>query len=234
METSKLQISTWRLCGSERAGVAQTVREDGRRHRGWSQLREPQETRQSGSDRTSDRGELLAGRTHQKQRLQSRANIQNVHTILHSIQRWRDLGIRVTSLEPRVQLEQPRRQMINLAHLNNPTNSNTGPYKTMPVKQKKSRATSAQTRRKREKQRLEAKSHSPGVPPNSCPYIDMVQTMVLDLVNSYDDMKNNSHHNPLTEEIGERAKDMLEYIRRANETLRDNSAYWYQQYKNQL
>lgn len=103
----------------------------------------------------------------------------------------------------------------------------------MPVKQKK-RAMSADARRKREKQRLETKARSPGVPPNSCPYIDVVQTMIQDLVNSYDDLKNNNHHNPLTEEIGERAKDTLEYIRRANETLRDNSAYWYDQYKNLL
>lgn len=103
----------------------------------------------------------------------------------------------------------------------------------MPVKQKK-RTMSAEARRKREKQRLETKARSPGVPPNSCPYIDVVQTMVQDLVNSYDDMKNHHHHNPLVEEIGERAKDTLEYIRRANETLRDNSAYWYQQYKNLL
>lgn len=121
--------------------------------------------------------------------------------------------------------------MINLAHLNNPTNFNLGPY-AMPVKQKNKRNTS--NRRKREKQRLETKARSPGVPPNSCPYIDVVQTMIQDLVNSYDDLKNNNHHNPLTEEIGERAKDTLEYIRRANETLRDNSAYWYQQYKTQL
>lgn len=72
------------------------------------------------------------------------------------------------------------------------------------------------------------------MPPNTCPYIDMVQTMIADLVTSYDDMKNNSHHNPLVENIGDRARDTLEYIRTANETLRDNSAYWYQLYKNTL
>jgi len=103
----------------------------------------------------------------------------------------------------------------------------------MPVKQKK-RSVSAETRRKREKQRLDAKARSPGVPPNTCPYIDMVQTMIADLVSSYDDMRNNSHHNPLVENIGDRARDTLEYIRTANETLRDNSAYWYNQYKSQL
>ena len=121
--------------------------------------------------------------------------------------------------------------MIDLRHLNNPTNFNPGPYRIMPVKHKK-RNTSG--RKRREQTRLEAKSRSPGVPPNTCPYIDMVQTMIADLVMSYDDMKNNNHHNPLVENIGDRARDTLEYIRTANETLRDNSAYWYQQYKSQL
>lgn len=120
--------------------------------------------------------------------------------------------------------------MINLAHLNNPTNFNLGPYQTMPVKQKKKR----NTNKRREQIRAEAKSRSPGVPPNTCPYIDMVQTMIADLVMSYDDMRNNNHHNPLVENIGDRARDTLEYIRTANETLRDNSAYWYQLYKNSL
>lgn len=103
----------------------------------------------------------------------------------------------------------------------------------MPIKQRQTKA-SRKRRREAEQERLDTKARSPGVPPNSCPYIDMTQTMIQDLVNSYDDLKNNQHHNPLTEEIGERAKDMLEYIRRANETLRDNSAYWYEQYKRKL
>ena len=120
--------------------------------------------------------------------------------------------------------------MIDLRHLHNTTHFNTGPYKHMPVKQKKS----STSRKRREHARAEAKSRSPGVPPNTCPYIDVVQTMIADLVTSYDDMKNNNHHNPLVENIGDRARDTLEYIRTANETLRDNSAYWYQQYKNTL
>jgi len=38
----------------------------------------------------------------------------------------------------------------------------------------------------------------------------------------------------MVDDIAEQAKNMLEYIRRANETLRDNSAYWYDKYKDQL
>jgi len=123
--------------------------------------------------------------------------------------------------------------MINLSHLHNPAGINLGPYRTMPIKQRQTKTTRKQ-RRNAEQERLETKSRSPGVPPNTCPYIDLTQTMIQDLVNSYDDLKSNNHHNPLVEEIGERAKDMLEYIRRANETMRDNSAFWYQQYKNKL
>lgn len=103
----------------------------------------------------------------------------------------------------------------------------------MPVKQRQTKQT-RKRRREAESERLETKARSPGVPPNTCPYIDMVQTMVQDLVNSYDDLRSNNHHNPLVDNIGERAKDTLEYIRTANETLRDNSAFWYQQYKSKL
>lgn len=117
--------------------------------------------------------------------------------------------------------------MINLNHTLNPYLDN------MPVKQRQTKQT-RKRRREAEQERLDTKARSPGVPPNTCPYIDVVQTMIQDLVNSYDDLRSNNHHNPLVENIGERAKDTLEYIRTANETLRDNSAFWYQQYKNKL
>ena len=78
------------------------------------------------------------------------------------------------------------------------------------------------------------KTHSPGVPPNSCPYINVVQTMIEDLQTSYDDLRDKNHHNPMTEEISEQAKQTLEVVRRMNETLRDNSAYWYNKYKDLL
>ena len=83
----------------------------------------------------------------------------------------------------------------------------------------------------RELTRLDKKRNSPGVPPNTCPYIDMVQTMLDQLQHSYDDLRHNNHHNPMTEDIAVEAKQMLEVVRRMNETLRDNSAYWYKEYK---
>lgn len=86
----------------------------------------------------------------------------------------------------------------------------------------------------REQLRMQDKANSPGVPPNSCPYIDLVITMTQDLQESYEKYRESGHHNPMVDDIAEQAKNMLEYIRRANETLRDNSAYWYDKYKDQL
>ena len=87
---------------------------------------------------------------------------------------------------------------------------------------------------KREQTRLGAKSASPGVPANTCPYIDMVITAIHDLSNSYERLRTKGEHNPMTEELCTVATDTLEYIRRNNETLRDNSAYWYGEYKSLL
>ena len=89
-------------------------------------------------------------------------------------------------------------------------------------------------RRERERARVEAKASSPGVPPNTCPYIDVVQTMVTDLQNSYDRLREKGEYNPTVDNIAKHAQDTLELIRNANETLRDNSAYWYNKYKEQL
>lgn len=86
----------------------------------------------------------------------------------------------------------------------------------------------------RERLRMQDKANSPGVPPNSCPYIDLVITMTQDLQESYEKYRETGHHNPMVDDIAEEAKNLLEYIRRANETLRDNSAYWYGKYKDQL
>ena len=90
-------------------------------------------------------------------------------------------------------------------------------------------------RNKREHQRLEAKSNSPGVPPNTCPYIDVTITMIKDLAEAYDKLRTKGEHNPMVDKIEQQACDMLDtYVRAANETLRDNSAYWYGKYKDQL
>ena len=83
----------------------------------------------------------------------------------------------------------------------------------------------------RELTRLDKKRNSPGVPPITCPYINLVQEMIDQLQNSYDELRDNNHHNPMTEDIAAEAKSILEVVRRMNETLRDNSAYWYKEYK---
>ena len=87
---------------------------------------------------------------------------------------------------------------------------------------------------KQERKRLENKANSPGVPPNTCPYIDQTITMVQDLQSAYERLREKGEYQPMVDRIVEQAKDTLEYIRTCNETLRDNSAFWYEKYKEQL
>lgn len=89
-------------------------------------------------------------------------------------------------------------------------------------------------RRQREQQRLKCKAESPGVPANTCPYVDMTITIVTDLQNAYDRLREKGEHNPMVSDMATQAQDTLEFIRRSNETLRDNSAYWYGKYKDLL
>lgn len=90
------------------------------------------------------------------------------------------------------------------------------------------------SKKQREAIRVSDKSSSPGVPPNTCPYIDMVITMLGDLQDAYDRLHEKSEHCPVVDDIHRRAVDMMEYIRKNNETLRDNSLYWYTKYKKML
>ena len=83
----------------------------------------------------------------------------------------------------------------------------------------------------KERRRLEAKASSPGVPPNSCPYIDLVKTIIEDMSVAYDRLYEKGEHQPKLDDLKQLADDQLEYIRRSNECLRDNSGYWYEQYK---
>ena len=75
------------------------------------------------------------------------------------------------------------------------------------------------------------KAGAPGVPPNTCPYIDLTITMIQDLCESYDRLRTKGEHNPMTDRIQTHAVDTLELIRNSNETLRNNSLFWYEQYK---
>ena len=77
----------------------------------------------------------------------------------------------------------------------------------------------------------EVKSNSPGVPPNSCPYIDMVITCVKDITQAYEDLEERGIKTPMVHCTSELANGLLEHLRHMNETLRDNSKYWYDEYK---
>ena len=100
----------------------------------------------------------------------------------------------------------------------------------MIQKTKKNKKTNGRT----ERVRMRAKANSPGVPPNTCPYIDLAITMIQDLNESYEKLRTSGHYNPMMDNIQQHAQDTLEYVRTANETLRDNSAYWYEKYKDLL
>jgi len=125
--------------------------------------------------------------------------------------------------------------MINLPHLyyNKPT---TPERKPPVVIASKTRITKQQRKNRLDKERirLDAKRHSPGVPPNSCPYIDMTKTIMDDMAAAYERLYEKGEHQPKFDDMKTLADDMLEYIRRANECLRDNSAYWYNKYKSNL
>ena len=97
---------------------------------------------------------------------------------------------------------------------------------------KKNRVSRTTGKKAKEAERIRCKASSPGVPPNSCPYIDMVKTIVEDMSLAYDKLYEKGEHQPKLDDLKQLADDQLEYVRRANECLRDNSAYWYQQYKN--
>lgn len=85
-----------------------------------------------------------------------------------------------------------------------------------------------------EQQRVRDKSNSPGVPPNTCPYIDMVKTILDNMSEAYERLYEKGEHQPKFDDMKQLADDQLEFIRRANECLRDNSAYWYNKYKKLL
>lgn len=102
------------------------------------------------------------------------------------------------------------------------------------VNRVKSNKSKKATKKERERKRLNDKRSSPGVPPNTCPYIDVTKTMIDDMADAYERLYERGEHQPKFDEIKKMADDTLEYIRRANECLRDNSLYWYNKYKQLL
>jgi hypothetical protein len=62
----------------------------------------------------------------------------------------------------------------------------------------------------------------------------MTKTIMDDMAAAYERLYEKGEHQPKFDDMKQLADDMLEYIRRANECLRDNSAYWYNKYKSNL
>jgi hypothetical protein len=96
--------------------------------------------------------------------------------------------------------------------------------------------TSSGTKKKKKKSRklkrnLKLKQSSPGVPPITCPYVDEAIRMIKELGEAYDQLRTTAIAEPLFDRRVELITETLEYIRAANETLRDNSLYWYNQFK---
>ena len=121
--------------------------------------------------------------------------------------------------------------MIDLRY-NNPYETTT--RRERMIKKLKTPKKKVSKREQKEAERLQSKADSPGVPPNTCPYIDVVLTMVSDLQNGYDRLREKGEYNPMMDRLAQQAQDTLEYIRSCNETLRDNSAFWYNKYKDLL
>ena len=103
------------------------------------------------------------------------------------------------------------------------------------IKVNRTRNTSGKRGKKaKEQTRIKDKANSPGVPPNTCPYIDMVKTVMDDMAAAYERLYEKGEHQPKFDDMKQLADDTIEYVRRANECLRDNSAYWYNKYKELL
>jgi len=120
--------------------------------------------------------------------------------------------------------------MITLPHIHDSRNNNNTTNMITTTNRIKKRLKKAD----KQKIRTRDKANSPGVPPNTCPYIDLVITMINDMHDAYERLRTSGEHQPKMDDIKTLAEDQLEYIRRANECLRDNSAYWYNKYKSLL
>jgi hypothetical protein len=92
-----------------------------------------------------------------------------------------------------------------------------------PVKLKRKDYTKA-------KRVLKAKASAPGVPQNSCPYIDLAICTLKDLSEAYDKLHEKGNPTALVAETEKTGIDLMEHVRITNETLRESSKYWYDRY----
>ena len=70
------------------------------------------------------------------------------------------------------------------------------------------------------------KKESPGIPPDTCPYLDRIIEVVEDL--SALVLDNNTQ---VANELTTLVKNEVEYVRKSNEILRTSSKYWYDHHK---
>lgn len=73
---------------------------------------------------------------------------------------------------------------------------------------------------------LKLKKNSPGIPPETCAYLNRIIEIVDDLSSLVVDEKKT-----VADELGSLIKNEIEYIRTANDTLRNSSKYWYDNHK---
>lgn len=66
------------------------------------------------------------------------------------------------------------------------------------------------------------KGNAPELPYNTCPYIDFVQEIIKEAIDQTESV--------LVEKKLELADSVLEYVRESNDSLRQNSMYWYQKF----
>ena len=70
------------------------------------------------------------------------------------------------------------------------------------------------------------KNLAPTIPTNTCPYIDFVQEIIKEV--------KDEHDCKLIQNKLDLAINTLEYIRESNESLRDSSRYWFNNFKNKF
>ena len=75
----------------------------------------------------------------------------------------------------------------------------------------------------------QVKDKSPGIPPDTCPYLDHILEVVEDLSTL---VQNNKTE--IAVQLHELIKHEIEYIRSVNDTLRTSSKYWYDHHKSEF
>ena len=73
------------------------------------------------------------------------------------------------------------------------------------------------------------KNDSPGIPPDTCPYLDHILEIVEDL-----ELLAKNNKTEIAAQLQELIRHEIEYIRSVNATLRTSSKYWYDHHKREF